>query len=437
MSTASEEIYYDGETAPINRTDFAVGYHRGKVYVYGGLCAALGHGLADLHEYCPATATWKELTKKASPGRLIGAKFVSTGDDLLLFGGEIFEKVCECPLWRLCSPEDGRFEKILTRGAFPSNRKDSSIIFAETWTQEAAVFLFGGQRHLIGETDEFWKFSPKLQKWTKLPSGPSARSEVGLVFYQQNILVIGGYQVSDIWGYHTSIGVWTQWMKNIPKCISENVVLRDDLVYSVSNCKLGSFLYVIDLQERKYSFTTHSVEKATGSKMVAIGKPASTLRSRSVPGSRRSHKKHAAGNAQKKNLSKVGILNSGFDDDAPCSETVSAGISLNDLRSQERSSDSISYNSFEDFLSCSKLANRKSPESVDSAYSSSPEPYRSSSLLDKQSSPVLPFSSNFKNEQADESDFHLLIFGGKPLHPVYTRKPLYAAKINITSDFLP
>ena len=199
--------------------------------------------------------------------------------------------------------------------------------------------------------------------------------------------------------------------------------------------------------------------------MVAIGKPASTFRSRSVPGSRRSHnlKKHAAGNAQKKNLSKVGILNSGFDDDAPCSETVSAGISLNDLRSQERSSDSISYNSFEDFLSCSKLANRKcnskwfskknsfvtvfrssqfqimfsAPESVDSAYSSSPEPYRSSSLLDKQSSPVLPFSSSFKNEQAEESDFHLLIFGGKPLHPVYTRKPLYAAKINITPDFLP
>ena len=77
------------------------------------------------------------------------------------------------------------------------------------------------------------------------------------------------------------------------------------------------------------------------------------------------------------------------------------------------------------------------PESVDSAYSSSPEPYRSTSLLDKQSSPVLPFSSSFKNEQAEESDFHLLIFGGKPLHPVYTRKPLYAAKINITPDFLP
>ena len=122
------------------------------------------------------------------------------------------------------------------------------------------MFLFGGQRHLIGETDEFWKFSPKLQKWTKLPSGPPARSEAGVVFYQQNILVIGGYQVSDIWGYHTAIGVWTQWMKKIPKCISENVILCQDLVYSVSNCKLGSFLYVIDLHERKYSFTTHSLE---------------------------------------------------------------------------------------------------------------------------------------------------------------------------------
>jgi len=200
------------------------------------------------------------LTKKASPGRLIGAKFVSTEKDLLLFGGEIFEKVCECPLWRLCLSEEGRFEKISTRGAFPSNRKDSSIIFAETWTEEAAVFLFGGQRHLIGETDEFWKFTPELKKWTKLPSGPSARSEAGVVFYQQNILVIGGYHASDIWGYHTSIGVWTQWMKNIPKCISENVMLCEEFVYSVSNCKLGSFLYVINLHERKYSFTTHSLE---------------------------------------------------------------------------------------------------------------------------------------------------------------------------------
>ena len=42
MSTASEEIHYDGETAPINRTDFALGYHGGKIYIYGGLCAALG-----------------------------------------------------------------------------------------------------------------------------------------------------------------------------------------------------------------------------------------------------------------------------------------------------------------------------------------------------------------------------------------------------------
>ena len=98
------------------------------------------------------------------------------------------------------------------------------------------------------------------------------------------------------------------------------------------------------------------VQKAIGSKMVAIGKAANSLRSRSMPGSRR-HKKTEG--TPRKSLSKVGILNSGFDDDAPCSETVSAGISLNDLRSQERSSDSISYNSFEDYLSCSKLANRK------------------------------------------------------------------------------
>ncbi|CAG5098442.1 Oidioi.mRNA.OKI2018_I69.XSR.g15671.t1.cds [Oikopleura dioica] len=331
-----EELYYETREAPINRSDFAVGVHRGKVYVYGGVCVALGHGLSDLYEYDPATESWTELRKRSAPGRLIDV--------------------------------DGR-------GRVPLR----------------------GQRHLIGDSDEFWKFSPKFQKWTKLASGPPARSEAGIAYYQQNVLVVGGYQTSDIWGYHTSLGVWTQWMKSIPKCISENIMLWEDSIFSVSNSKLGCFLYVINLNDRKYSFTTHSLEKAVGSKMVTIGTPASEFRSRSTPGSGRRRNRIAS---RKNSRSKVGIFNDGFEigDDA-------------------------------------SFVSSPAPESVDSAYSSSPEPYRSSSLLNQQSSPVLPFAK--KLDQVENTGCYFLIFGGKPLHPVYTRKPLYAGKINLPPELIP
>ena len=107
----------------------------------------------------------------------------------------------------------------------------------------------------------YFQFSTR--RWTRLKDGPSARHNAAIELYQQTILICGGSpNCGDLWGYHTELDQWLQWSKTLPKMIGGKSFIKNEVLYSFTECQNGSSLFVhgFDLVERQTKTFYNKIE---------------------------------------------------------------------------------------------------------------------------------------------------------------------------------
>jgi len=210
---------------PPPRRDAAMAYDpaRRVVVLYGGLIPDLSEGVAASDTWTWNGVDWSDVIEQSkAPGPREGARMITAGNRVVLFGGRFFNLTYFGDAWTW----DGTAWLRIDRSPTRPGRADAAVVWDPA---DSSIFVFGGNGIRRGggpgETGvplgDAWTF--KGGEWSQIEAGPPALNVANAIWDPRTgrAGVIFGIRcpnpTNEIWGWngttwtHTQIGVPARW----------------------------------------------------------------------------------------------------------------------------------------------------------------------------------------------------------------------------------
>jgi hypothetical protein len=222
---------------PSARFGHAMAYDpgRGMIVLAGGYDITTGNGLADLWEWDPATAAWKQRLTGNEPNlpamRAYASLVTDSARNLLdlvagIFsydqsaivgpGNSQYATAPSAEIWDLDPAPAAFTNRTPAKKDWPSGRNSHAMAFCPA---TGKMYIFGG----LGNTmlpvplDDLWEWDGTT--WVEVQSDvrPSARSSSAMAYdpYRKSLILFGGWNtyglfVNDTWEWNSSTRKWSQ-----------------------------------------------------------------------------------------------------------------------------------------------------------------------------------------------------------------------------------
>ena len=180
------------------------------IFMFGGSIFSPSSFSNETWKYDTLLNTWTLLSPAISPSVRDECAYISDGTNIYMFGGKGSG---------LSSPDTWKFDGTnwtnLNPSVQPQLRYGSSFNYISNIPNK--LYMFGGFKNGIGQTNETWEYDIVLNTWTQLnPStSPSPRYYMGYASSNEEIVIFGGTNITNVLFDETWRFDGTNWSQSI------------------------------------------------------------------------------------------------------------------------------------------------------------------------------------------------------------------------------